>query len=146
MIIEEKPHQTTPPVSPSFLRVNNKEDYIFTTRTSSLNRTISSSSGRSLNNRIPPSPKIIFSNPTSPLAFEMPNVLEVEDAFPNYALLSFISSNFIIAVRSLNERRRIFCTAEYPLSFNGEEAIVRLMDIYTCILTIISGFTSLFSA
>ncbi|CAO3688875.1 unnamed protein product [Rhizopus microsporus] len=122
-IIEEKPQQTTPPVSPSFLRVNNKEDYIFTTRTSSLNRTISSSSGRSLNNRIPPSPKIILSNPTSPLAFEMPNVLEDEDAFPNYALLSFISSNFITAVRSLNERRRIFCTAEYPLSFNGEEAI-----------------------
>lgn len=76
----------------------------------------------------------------------MPNVLEDEDAFPNYALLSFISSNFITAVRSLNERRRIFCTAEYPLSFNGEEAIVCLMDIYACILTIISGFTSLFSA
>lgn len=45
---------------------------------------------------------------------------------PNHALLSFISSNFINEVARINQHRKIFCTDEYPLSFNGEEAIVGL--------------------
>ncbi|KAG1380030.1 hypothetical protein G6F61_004423 [Rhizopus arrhizus] len=128
-VIEEKSQNSTPSISPSFLRVNDKEidkdDYLYTTRTSSLNRTVSSSSKTSVINRIPPSPKFIFSNPTSPLAYEIKTTYGSisEDMFPNYALLSFISSRFIASVKSLNERRRIFCTAEYPFSFNGEEAL-----------------------
>ncbi|GAA5808893.1 hypothetical protein MFLAVUS_002292 [Mucor flavus] len=114
------------PISPSFLRVGsggggggdyfrqtNKDDYVFTTRSSSLNRTTSSATGKSIL-----SPKMLFSNPTSPLAFETVH----EKEFPNQALLSFISSNFINEVARLNQRRKIFCTDEYPLSFNGEEA------------------------
>lgn len=116
------------PISPSFLRVGsggggggdyfrqtNKDDYVFTTRSSSLNRTTSSATGKSIL-----SPKMLFSNPTSPLAFETVH----EKEFPNQALLSFISSNFINEVARLNQRRKIFCTDEYPLSFNGEEATV----------------------
>ncbi|KAI9281061.1 CNH domain-containing protein [Sporodiniella umbellata] len=118
--------QSTPPVSPSFLRVNEAEDSPYQARTSSLNRTRSSSSKRS--NRFHPlSPNMIFSNPNSP--FEMQTVYEVEDMFPNHALLSFISKRFIALVKVLNERRRIFCTAEYPLSFNGEEALVSSMNV-----------------
>lgn len=115
-----------------------KDDYLYTTRTSSLNRTVSSSSKTSVINRIPPSPKFIFSNPTSPLAYEIKTTYGSisEDMFPNYALLSFISAQFITSVKSLNERRRIFCTAEYPFSFNGEEALVKSifsLSLYNCI-------------
>jgi hypothetical protein len=129
-----------PPVSPSFLRVgsNNssgdyfkqqKEDVVFTTRSSSLNRTTSSASGKSIISK-----NAGFSNPTSPLAFEINHhqtlhetLLEGgEQDFPNHALLSFISSRFINEVTLLNQRRKIFCTDEYPLSFNGEEAMVSL--------------------
>ncbi|CAO3619529.1 unnamed protein product [Mucor fragilis] len=137
----------TPPMSPSFLRVSHNsttsnssnngtdyfrqsnDEYVFTTRTSSLNRATSSSSGRSIvhlnNNRmVPPSPnKAIFSNPTSPLAFEINTIEESVKEIPNHALLSYIASHFINAVALLNERRRIYCSAEYPLSFTGEEAI-----------------------
>lgn len=74
---------------------------------------------------VPPSPnKAIFSNPTSPLAFEINTIEESVTEIPNHALLSYIASHFINAVALLNERRRIYCSAEYPLSFTGEEAIV----------------------
>lgn len=144
----------TPPMSPSFLRVSyssttsnnsssnntnngtdyfrqSNDEYVFTTRSSSLNRATSSSSGRSIvhlnNNRmVPPSPnKTFFSNPTSPLAFEINTVEESVTEIPNHALLTYIANHFINAVALLNERRRIYCSAEYPLSFTGEEAIVR---------------------
>ncbi|RCI06133.1 hypothetical protein CU098_012465 [Rhizopus stolonifer] len=108
---------STPPTSPSFLRVNDLEDSLYKTRTSSLNRTRSTSSKRSGCYQ-PHSPNFIFSNPTSPF-----DTVYEEDVFPNHALLSFISNRFIVEVKLLNERRRIFCTAEYPLSFNGEEAL-----------------------
>lgn len=125
------------PISPSFLRVGNnngdyfrqtnKDDFVFTTRSSSLNRATSSTSGKSI-----VSPKMLFSNPTSPLAFEMATVHESfgDRDIPNHALLSFISSNFINEVARLNQHRKIFCTDEYPLSFNGEEAIVCLIILY----------------
>jgi hypothetical protein len=141
----------TPPMSPSFLRVGsntttnndyfrqtNSDDYIFTTRSSSLNRATSSASGKSIihinqsaqQRMIPPSPnsKHFFSNPTSPLAFEIktPVLHEREEEFPNHAFLSYMADHFINAVALLNERRRIYCSAEYPLSFTGEEAFVSL--------------------
>lgn len=97
-----------------FRQKSNKDDYVFTTRSSSLNRATSSSTGKSIL-----SPKMLFSNPTSPLAFES----ETPEV-PNYAFLSYISSHFIHEVVKLNQRRKIFCTDEYPSSFNGEEAIV----------------------
>lgn len=142
-----KTSSKTPPMSPSFLRVGsnttndyfrqtNSDDYIFTTRSSSLNRATSSSSGKSIvhvnqntqQRIIPPSPnnKYIFSNPTSPLAFEIktPALLERQEEIPNHAFVSYIIDQFINAVTLLNERRRIYCSAEYPMSFTGEEAFV----------------------
>ncbi|RCH97324.1 hypothetical protein CU098_001366, partial [Rhizopus stolonifer] len=132
----------TPPMSPSFLRVgspsNNDyfrqmpqpEDYLVTTRSSSLSRAMSSSSGKSIVQRIPPSPNKhqFFSNPTSPLAFEITSNHQdhqVEIEFPNHALLSYMARELIREVALLNERRRIYCSVEYPLSFTGEE----VMDI-----------------
>ncbi|EIE89601.1 hypothetical protein RO3G_14312 [Rhizopus delemar RA 99-880] len=121
-IIEEKPQNGTPPVSPSYLSASNMEDGLFTTRSSSLNRTTSSSSTTA--QRIPLSPKFLLSAPTSPLTFGMSAVYESNQGiFPNFALLSFISNQFIVCVKSLNERRKIFSSAEYPLSFTGEEAV-----------------------
>jgi hypothetical protein len=143
----------TPPMSPSFLRVGNNtnndyfrqtnnDDYIFTTRSSSLNRAISTSSGKSIihvnqnaQRMVPPSPsKFLFSNPTSPLAFEVktPALHESEGEFPNHAFLSYMASHFIDSVARLNERRRIYCSAEYPLSFTGEEAFVSLVQYAWC--------------
>lgn len=104
-IIQDKVHNSTPPISPSFLSVNNaSEEYPFTTRSSSLNRTLSSGSGQA----VPLSPQFLVSG---------------YDTLPDYALLSFISTQFVSQVKSLNERRRMFCTEEYPLSFSGEEAV-----------------------
>ncbi|KAI9270866.1 CNH domain-containing protein [Sporodiniella umbellata] len=112
--MQNKFQNSTPPTSPSYLTVNNtSEEYPFTTRTSSLNRTVSSSSGH----RLSTIPQFLFSNPSSP------SLSSGASNFPDYALLSFISSQFINNVKSLNERRKIFCTEEYPLSFNGEEAV-----------------------
>lgn len=149
--ISTKVQNTTPPVSPSFLSVGqqqqqqgrgdyfrpkaNKDDYVFTTRSSSLNRTTSSSTGKSIvhlspsnSKRVPNSP--LFANhPTSPLAFEVmqkslgEEMEDMEDEFPNHALFSYISNYFINEVAKLNQHRKIFCTEEYPLSFNGEEAL-----------------------
>ncbi|CEP17756.1 hypothetical protein [Parasitella parasitica] len=134
----------TPPMSPSFLRVGHastassngsdyfrqpNDEYIFTTRSSSLNRATSSSSGKSivhLNGRmVPPSPNkpLFSSNPTSPLAFEINTIEESVKEIPNHALLSYMTSHLIHAVALLNERRRIYCSAEYPLSCTGEELI-----------------------
>jgi hypothetical protein len=48
----------------------------------------------------------------------------LHEEFPNHALFSYISNHFINGVATLNQHRKIFCTEEYPLSFNGEEAIV----------------------
>ncbi|KAI9317115.1 hypothetical protein BX666DRAFT_1857732 [Dichotomocladium elegans] len=44
-------------------------------------------------------------------------------SFPEYSRLSELGDKFILEVHSLNERRRMFCTVEYPLSFTGEEAV-----------------------
>lgn len=130
-IIEEKPQNGTPPVSPSYLSASNMEDGLFTTRSSSLNRTTSSSSTTA--QRIPLSPKFLLSAPTSPLTFGMSAVYESNQGiFPNFALLSFISNQFIVCVKSLNERRKIFSSAEYPLSFTGEEAVVCCMKNSGC--------------
>lgn len=147
--VSPKFHTNSPPVSPSFLRVNDRGDYfrqpakdefVFTTRSSSLNRATNSSSGKSIVHlspqRVPPSPnKALFSNPTSPLAFEMTTLHESlnggEQEFPNHALFSYISTHFIQSVATLNQHRKIFCTEEYPMSFNGEEAVVQyIMFIY----------------
>lgn len=49
---------------------------------------------------------------------------ENEDEYVNAALLSNLSQVFLQHVQVLNKTRRIFCTDEYPLSFNGEEAVV----------------------
>ena len=135
--------QHTPPVSPSFLRVgmnpnnNNgdyfkpsratKDEFVFTTRSSSLNRT-TCASGKSIvhlspSQRVPNSPQL-FSNPTSPLAFEITPSFGQEIEFPNYALFSYISNQFTNKVLDLNQHRKIFCSEEYPQSFNGEEALV----------------------
>jgi hypothetical protein len=127
----------SPPVSPSFLRpefMATKEDVLFAPRSSSLNRAMSTTSNKSivklsqrnnsLSNQQPGSP--LFSNPTSPLAsFVHPNALYNNnvDEFPNHAFVSYITPHLSEAVARLNERRRIFCTAEYSLSFNGEEAL-----------------------
>ncbi|ORZ06022.1 CNH domain-domain-containing protein [Absidia repens] len=43
--------------------------------------------------------------------------------FPNYALLSELATHFVDQVKLVTKRRRIFTTAEYPTSFNGEEAV-----------------------
>ncbi|KAI9478457.1 MAG: CNH domain-containing protein [Benjaminiella poitrasii] len=145
--------RTTPtsPVSPSFMRVSssnstintddfnsgtstmtNSDDVIFTTRSSSLNRATSSSSGKSIIIQVAPSsPRHryhkqthLFSNPTSPLAFEIKSTIDHElMEAPRHAFLSYMAHHLTTAVKSLNERRRIYCSAEYPLSFNGEEAI-----------------------
>ncbi|KAG2192246.1 hypothetical protein INT47_010047 [Mucor saturninus] len=123
------------PCSPSFLRVgnsngdyfrqqsSNKDEYVFTTRSSSLNRATAASSGKPIL-----SPKMLFSNPTSPLALGMSTVHEssfgdLHGEIPNIALISYISTMFINEVATLNQHRKIFCTEEYPLSFNGEEAL-----------------------
>ncbi|KAI7903065.1 CNH domain-containing protein [Cokeromyces recurvatus] len=141
----------TSPLSPSFIRTDNStntnytnngnmsDDYIFTTRSSSLNRA-TSSSGKSIivqlssSSSSASSPRLLhhkqplqfISNPASPLAYEIKipiynneNLMDI----PNYAFLSYIAEQFMDAVKSLNERRRIYCSAEYPSSFNGEEAI-----------------------
>lgn len=47
-------------------------------------------------------------------------------SFPEHYRLSELGEKFIIEVRQLNEHRRMFCTAEYPLSFTGEEAVVSI--------------------
>lgn len=142
-------------MSPSFLRVSHNstsssntnnnsgsdyfrqsnDEYVFTTRSSSLNRATSSSSGKSivnLNNRmVPPSPnKTFFSNPTSPLAFEINVIEESVKEIPNHALLSYMAKHLVNAVALLNERRRMYCSAEYPLSFSGEEAIVSVLSYF----------------
>jgi hypothetical protein len=44
--------------------------------------------------------------------------------FPNYALVSELATLFVDQVKRVTKRRRIFTTAEYPTSFNGEEAVV----------------------
>ncbi|KAI9300993.1 CNH domain-containing protein [Cunninghamella echinulata] len=43
--------------------------------------------------------------------------------FPNYALLSELSTCFVDQVKRITKRRKIFTTTEYPTSFNGEEAV-----------------------
>lgn len=95
-------------------------------RTSSLNRTASTASGKS-NILLPTSPRHnFFSNPTSPLAFEVRTVHETleEHEFPHVAFLSTMMQYIIESVKNLNEHRRIYCSAEYPFSFSGQEIMV----------------------
>lgn len=94
-------------------------------RTSSLNRAASSSSRNHHH---------FFSNPTSPLAFEIPTVHEAleEYEFPNAAFLSSMMHHIVKSVTTLNEHRRIYCSAEYPFSFSGQEIMVnQIYDILT---------------
>ncbi|CAO3594948.1 unnamed protein product [Absidia cylindrospora] len=58
--------------------------------------------------------------------------------FPNYALVSELATHFVDQVKRVTKRRKIFTTAEYPNSFNGEEAV----DIVRTILP--SGLPSSF--
>ncbi|KAF7720621.1 RHO1 GDP-GTP exchange protein 2 [Apophysomyces ossiformis] len=138
----------SPPTSPSYLNIAKKiqpfasprqqitkiamEDHtvVYTTRSSSLNRQTSQSSARSL--AAMPTIRRGFSNPTSPLSTDitkhmyepMISVTESPEIFfPNYPLISELGDKMIAEVKYLNERRRIFCTAEYPRSFTGEEAV-----------------------
>ncbi|OBZ90228.1 Rho1 guanine nucleotide exchange factor 1 [Choanephora cucurbitarum] len=119
----------TPPMSPSYLRVssNTPDDHLLTTRSSSLNRAMSTSSGKSVVQRSPFSPnnkQQFFSHPTSPLATEIRSAHHhVEIEIPNHALLSYMARELIREVAFLNERRRIYCSVEYPLSFTGEEVM-----------------------
>jgi hypothetical protein len=46
------------------------------------------------------------------------------NTFPNHALVSDLATQFVAQVKSVTKRRKIFTTAEYPSSFNGEEAVV----------------------
>ncbi|KAI8973328.1 CNH domain-containing protein [Mycotypha africana] len=137
---------TTPPMSPSFLGIssqhgrNDHQPLATTTRSSSLNSNKSfSSSSSSINlkhsHRRLPAPAI------SPLAFEITSpkgttktttskakhAKQQHFSFffetPNYALLSYMAKHFIKGVHLLNSRRKLYCTAEYPLSFSGEEAL-----------------------
>ncbi|KAI8985074.1 CNH domain-containing protein [Pilobolus umbonatus] len=137
------PSATTlsPPMSPSFLRINRNnslpvsntstgDDYVFTTRSSSINRTTSTSSGKSIVPLNHPSSPKIFSSPASPLVFEISTIPESDGGdFFSISLLSVLATQFIEEVINLNDRRRIFCTAEYPLSFNGEEAMEIIQSI-----------------
>ncbi|SAM00354.1 hypothetical protein [Absidia glauca] len=45
------------------------------------------------------------------------------NTFPNHALVSALAIQFVAQVKSVTKRRKIFTTAEYPNSFNGEEAV-----------------------
>jgi hypothetical protein len=93
----------------------------------SLSRAASSSSGKSITQLsvggVPASPKM-YLNPVSPLSFQPVHESIQEQPPFEYALLSQIAESFAQQVTLLNDSRRIFCTAEYPLSFNGEEAMV----------------------
>ncbi|KAG0170066.1 RHO1 GDP-GTP exchange protein 2 [Apophysomyces sp. BC1034] len=137
----------SPPTSPSYLSITQQarpfapnrqhitkiameNHVVYTTRSSSLNRQTSQSSARSL--AAMPTIRRGFSNPTSPLSTDvtqhmyepMVSVTECPDIFfPNYPLISELGDKMIAEVKYLNERRRIFCTAEYPRSFTGEEAV-----------------------
>lgn len=113
----------TPPMSPSALRIASatdyfppKEDYVPTTRSSSLSRSKSAV-------HFAPVPHNL---PTSPLAFE---IVHEGDDFPNHAFLSYMTQQVILQVSKLNEHRRIYCSAEYPLSFTGEEIMVKSSKI-----------------
>ncbi|KAF7721428.1 RHO1 GDP-GTP exchange protein 2 [Apophysomyces ossiformis] len=46
------------------------------------------------------------------------------------ARLSSVTQAFVDQVKQLNETRKMFCTDEYPLSFNGEEAVNIMRDIF----------------
>ena len=127
----------TPPMSPSYLRVssNTPDDHLLTTRSSSLNRAMSTSSGKSVVQRSPFSPnnkQQFFSHPTSPLATEIRSAHHhVEIEIPNHALLSYMARELIREVAFLNERRRIYCSVEYPLSFTGEEVMVNILSYHS---------------
>ncbi|KAI8339872.1 CNH domain-containing protein [Chlamydoabsidia padenii] len=119
-----------------------QQQHLLTTRTSSLNREFtlngnkrsdSISSNRShtsinSSNTLPPLPASprMYSTPNSPLAriieTDQPSIHELI-SFPNYALLSELAIHFVDQVKCVTKRRKIFTTAEYPNSFNGEEAV-----------------------
>lgn len=124
----------TPPMSPSALRIGSsdyfpKEDYLPSTRSSSLHRSYSSPTKSSVH--FAP-----LNLPTSPLAFEIKSLQDSipfsEDGFPNHAFLSYMSQQLIKQVKALNEQRKLYCSVEYPLSFYGEEIMVKLFSL-TCL-------------
>ncbi|KAI8342611.1 CNH domain-containing protein [Chlamydoabsidia padenii] len=75
----------------------------------------------------------MYSTPSSPLASisefdQHPSIHALvyggdDMYFPNYALFSELATHFIDQVKRVTKRRKIYTTAEYPTSFNGEEAV-----------------------
>ncbi|KAI8377728.1 CNH domain-containing protein [Radiomyces spectabilis] len=117
---------------------------VYTTRSSSLNRQMSTSSEKYAgptfmrsNNLL--SPKL-YSTPTSPLATHVARFTSESLAashahspcivFPNYTLMSELGEKFIEEVYTMTERRKIFCSAEYPTSFSGEEAMDIIRSLF----------------
>ncbi|CAO3623280.1 unnamed protein product [Cunninghamella blakesleeana] len=92
----------------------------------------------------PSSPSFINNNNNNSNSSDPKSIHEMMDMngeesmmdFPNYALLSELSTCFIDQVKRITKRRKIFTTTEYPTSFNGEEAV----DIIRSILP--SGLSS----
>lgn len=128
---EEHGKVPSPPFSPSMLSVaqalprsptNSVRSggvYATTTRSSSLaNQHQLSAPTSPLNSMVQPSVQRL-----SPL--ERSNRPEEVPGFPNHAFISELGEKFVLQVRELNKRRRMFCTVEYPASFTGEEAVVR---------------------
>lgn len=98
---------------------------------------LSSSSTSTPSNHYLTSPKL-YSTPSSPLARMVQTstdpksihaLMDMDENdpssmnFPNYALLSELSTCFVDQVKRITKRRKIFTTTEYPTSFNGEEAV-----------------------
>lgn len=67
-----------------------------------------------------------FTQPPLSSASIVTNTVIPSLSFPEHYRLSELGEKFIIEIRQLNEHRRMFCTAEYPLSFTGEEAVVSI--------------------
>lgn len=101
---------------------------LYTTRTTSLDRQEPSS--RVLLSRLGSTASRTSSSdgssrPTSPPRKLVALRTDEEQELPNHAILSDLAHRFVLRVKHLNRTRRIFCTDEYPMSFTGEEAVVR---------------------